>query len=592
MNKHGLNDEQMIAVGIDGNILLTACPGSGKTRVIIHKLVNEIEKLPIKSKKKVVSLTYTVRASEEIIRRLNNLGVDCSQIWTGTIHSFCLEWIIRPYGCYLAELKKGFTVADEAFCAELITELKKKHGINQLDSINQRINRDGSFVTSVPEYRKLLKEYHQLLFDRRMVDFELILYHSYRILAAYPKICQTIGGLICKICVDEYQDTQDLQYGILSKIVVAGNGETTIFFVGDIDQAIYTSLGGVAKELHEIETEITPHVIKELSLTGNYRSNQRIIDFYRNFQTKPIPITSVGTNRTQRGIISLNRTINCDNLAEEIARLIQISIDKGVTEDEICVLVPQWWLITKIARKLKALIPTVNFDASGLAPMSKNRDNIWYKLSRLFLTHSAPRLYSARYRWATEIIHDFRIATNIQILDMDNPERLLLKLVNSIQSEESEGIDFLKDSFTRFMAFFEIQLNDHPILKDLWDLFFKGIESRLKDQEFNVPSDTISFKSFYREMTGVVINTCVGVKGEEFETVIAYGLLHGYIPHWNEVFHGNPDEASKKLMYVICSRAKTNLHLISERGRKTKSGKSEYQINSQLAAITFDYDVI
>ena len=590
--RHELNDEQMVAVRARGNILLTACPGSGKTRVIIHKLVHEIERLEHQSKKKVVSLTYTVRASEEIIRRLNNLGVDCRRIWTGTIHSFCLEWIIRPYCCYLPELKRGFTIADEAFCSELIDELKKKYSIKPVDSINQRINRDGSFVTTEPVVRELLKEYHRLLFGRRLVDFELILYHAYRILATYPKICQTLSKLISKICVDEYQDTQDLQYGILSKIINAGKGETTIFFVGDIDQAIYTSLGGVAKELEEIEAEIDPLAIRELSLTGNYRSTQRIIDFYRHFQNKSIPITAVGVNRAERGMISLNKTINFADLPEEIARLIQLSIDKGVTEDEICVLVPQWWLITKISRKLRTLLPNVNFDASGLAPMSKNRDNLWYKLSRLFLTQPEPRLYSARYRWAAELIHDFRVATNMPLLDTDNPERLLLRLINSIQSVEKEGLDFLTDSFNQFMEFFDIRLDEHPILKECWDLFFKGIESRLKDMEFNMPSDTVSFKSFYREMTGVVINTCVGVKGEEFETVIAYGLLHGYIPHWNEVFHGNPEEASKKLMYVICSRAKNNLHLICERGRKTQSGRSEYQINAHLATIIFDYDEI
>jgi superfamily I DNA/RNA helicase len=90
-------------------------------------------------------------------------------------------------------------------------------------------------------------------------------------------------------------------------------------------------------------------------------------------------------------------------------------------------------------------------------------------------------------------------------------------------------------------------------------------------------------------MTGVVINTCVGIKGEEFETVIAYGLLNGYIPHWNEIFSGNANEASKKLLYVICSRAKTNLHLISETGRTTKRGDA-LTITSELEAVNFKYD--
>ena len=63
------------------------------------------------------------------------------------------------------------------------------------------------------------------------------------------------------------------------------------------------------------------------------------------------------------------------------------------------------------------------------------------------------------------------------------------------------------------------------------------------------------------------------------------------IPHWNDVFFGDPTDASKKLMYVICSRAKTNLHLISETGRTTKSGKPLI-INPELASKIFEYDEI
>ena len=106
-----------------------------------------------------------------------------------------------------------------------------------------------------------------------------------------------------------------------------------------------------------------------------------------------------------------------------------------------------------------------------------------------------------------------------------------------------------------------------------------------------IPNDIQSFKSFYRERTGVVINTCVGVKGEEFETVIAYGLLKGFIPHWNDIFAQKGIKASKKLLYVICSRAKTNLHLISETGRQTKKRKA-LEMTDELKNIRFQYDVI
>ncbi len=120
-----LNDEQKVAVRQEGNVLLTACPGSGKTRVIIHKLAYELSHLDEGSKKRIAAVTFTVRASEEIFKRLNAMGISCDKIWSGTLHAFCLEWIIKPYSCYLPELQNGFFIADETFCSDLISSLKE-----------------------------------------------------------------------------------------------------------------------------------------------------------------------------------------------------------------------------------------------------------------------------------------------------------------------------------------------------------------------------------------------------------------------------------------------------------------------------------
>lgn len=88
------------------------------------------------------------------------------------------------------------------------------------------------------------------------------------------------------------------------------------------------------------------------------------------------------------------------------------------------------------------------------------------------------------------------------------------------------------------------------------------------------------------------MSTCHGVKGEEYETVIAFGLLRGYVPHWNAVFGGDDNLATdmeSKLLYVICSRAKRRLHLISEFGRQTKK-KKPYETSYLLAAVNFEFD--
>jgi superfamily I DNA/RNA helicase len=100
----------------------------------------------------------------------------------------------------------------------------------------------------------------------------------------------------------------------------------------------------------------------------------------------------------------------------------------------------------------------------------------------------------------------------------------------------------------------------------------------------------------FKRPGGVVVTSCHSVKGEEYETVICFGLLKGYIPNWNLIIN-NPyideDLEAQKLLYVITSRAKKNLHLISEYGRRTRQGRGNlYETNSNIENICFEYDIL
>src|SRR5690606_35406561 len=139
----------------------------------------------------------------------------------------------------------------------------------------------------------------------------------------YPKISEILKNMFHLVCVDEYQDTQQLQYAILAKIMKGASGNCKMFFVGDSDQAIYGSLGGVVKELEEIKQEFGV-VFTSKELSGNYRSNQQIINYYRNFQITDIDIKALGANADDNAIITYNRTVHKDDLtvciSEKIGR--------------------------------------------------------------------------------------------------------------------------------------------------------------------------------------------------------------------------------------------------------------------------------
>src|SRR3990172_6930786 len=94
-----LNPEQKTAVECNRNVVITACPGSGKTRVLTARVIRGMNELS-SSKERVIALTFTNRAADEIQARLDqeNVATDC--LWAGTIHAFALEWVLRPYAPY------------------------------------------------------------------------------------------------------------------------------------------------------------------------------------------------------------------------------------------------------------------------------------------------------------------------------------------------------------------------------------------------------------------------------------------------------------------------------------------------------------
>lgn len=116
-----LSQEQMLICESEKNLLVKACPGSGKTRTIVYKLAYRIEKNP-NNIKKLIAITYTNRAANEIMQRIEELGIDTERVWTGTIHQFCLEWILKRYKMYTRSLSQGFKIIDERVKERYLSE--------------------------------------------------------------------------------------------------------------------------------------------------------------------------------------------------------------------------------------------------------------------------------------------------------------------------------------------------------------------------------------------------------------------------------------------------------------------------------------
>ncbi|WP_423379313.1 UvrD-helicase domain-containing protein [Burkholderia sp. LMG 32019] len=589
-----LNPEQEAAILHPGSVFLVACPGSGKTRTLTYKIAYELSRLESK-KQFVIAITYTHRAADEIHERIEDLGVDTSQLWIGTIHSFCLEWILKPYGIYNDTLKHGFRVIDQherEKILERLCEPYKKSKITFWDC-DFYFTETGYILSCQQDWKhgdlhKILEGYFNILSKNREIDFELILLYAYQLISSRPAISAVLSKLFAFVLVDEYQDTKRIQYSIITSILKAGHGATKTLIVGDPNQAIYQTLGGYPMA-HEDFKAMAGINIDALELSKNYRSSERIIEYFVNFNVHATKIESESKDKGYQSLISFNTTISKEGLEDELIRLIRFNIEtKGIAPHEVCILAPQWVHLASMTRRLVASMPEYSFDGPGMVPFARDTENFWYKLAKIALTQASPSMYVRRLRWAGEILNDLE---TVGVSTSGLTRKSLLRECNKIQIDESDGLAYLQKFFEALFFSLAIDFRLFPLLQEHHKAFFESSQARidrLKKEGTEFIGSIETFRKVFQSRTGITISTIHGVKGAEFDTVIAYALLEDMVPHFNDP---NGQESAMKLLYVIGSRARKNLHLISERGRTQYSG-NEYEATRKLAACKFDYDQV
>lgn len=589
-----LNSEQSAAILLPDSVFLVACPGSGKTRTLTYKIAYELSCLD-SSRNYVVAITYTHRAADEIHERVEGLGVDTSQLWIGTIHSFCLEWIIKPYGIYHPELARGYRVIDQHEREKLLERLCEPYTSPKITIYDcDYYFTDTGYLLGCPDTRKhgairsILADYFRILSANRQIDFELILWYALELVQQNPMICGLLSKLFSMVLIDEYQDTKQIQYIIIASILRAGAGASRLFIVGDPNQAIYGSLGGYPIPVNELRT-LTGIPITECELSSNYRSSERIIEYFGNFNVYNTTIMAAADDRNYSSLVSYNNEITRHDLVAEIVRLIRHNVETlGIQPNEVCVLAPQWVHLATMTRNLVANMPEYSFDGPGMVPFARDIENFWYKLSKIALTEPSPLMYVRRLRWAGDVLSDLKdVGVDTSALS----RKSFLRECNAITIVESNGLAYLRQFFDTLFERLGIQFHVFLHLEEHYQAFFESSESRiarLESEGVDAIGDISFFKKVFQNRTGITVSTIHGVKGAEFDVVIAYALLEGMVPHFNDI---NGDVSAQKMLYVVGSRARKNLHLFSETGR-ARGRYDIYRPTHRLIACDFDYDVI
>jgi DNA helicase-2/ATP-dependent DNA helicase PcrA len=279
-----LTDAQQQAVThLDGPLLILAGPGSGKTRVVTHRIAWMLQQGVYS--RQIVALTFTNKAADEMRRRLNLL-VPRQNVWMGTFHRFCSR-LLRMHAP-LVGLKENFTIFDtddSLACLKQAVEASNQElthttpdaiaraiswAKNNLMTPEQFAPQRGSHVGYIAA--QLYPLYQQRLLASNAVDFDDLLLHVATLLRENPELRSSLDERYRYILVDEYQDTNLAQYAIVRAL---SQDHANLAATGDPDQSIYGWRGANLNNILDFERDFKN--VKVVRLEQNYRSTKRIL---------------------------------------------------------------------------------------------------------------------------------------------------------------------------------------------------------------------------------------------------------------------------------------------------------------------------
>ncbi len=303
MNKsvftENMNNKQVEAITYgDGAMLILAGAGSGKTRVLTHRIAFLIKKKSVHPSE-ILALTFTNKAANEMKERVENLiGPAANTMWIGTFHSMCLR-ILRTH-CDKIGLGSNFVIYDTSDQKELlgdcISELNLDDKIYSYQYISKIISNSKDKSMDPETFRALNLGNHKLekvadiydLYSRKLlknnaVDFDDILSFTVKILEKNKSVKDFYSDKFKYVLVDEYQDTNNIQYRLV-KILSKKHGNLCV--VGDDDQSIYGWRGANFENILNFESQFKQ--VKTVFLEQNYRSAKKILEAANNVISKNI----------------------------------------------------------------------------------------------------------------------------------------------------------------------------------------------------------------------------------------------------------------------------------------------------------------
>jgi len=593
-----LNSSQReAATHIDGPLLILAGAGSGKTKTLTTRLAYLIGEVGI-DPLNTLTLTFTNKAASEMrIRalRLIDSGVNAMPLLS-TFHKFGLLFL----KLHISKLnrKNTFNIIDsddqkrmvKSICKDLKVDLQTSFLTHEISKYKNILldPQEALANAELIDYKKAAKvyiEYQKRLHENNLVDFDDLLALTYKILLENDELRKETSNRYQYIMVDEYQDTNELQYQLLRLLASEHNN---LCVVGDDDQSIYGWRGANIRNILEFHTHFEN--VKVVKLETNYRSTQEILDaantlieHNRKRLGKKL-ISHKGSGAPVRVLHSIDEVYEANAIAQEIKELIA----KGVNPSEIAVL----YRINALSRSLEEGFTKANLAFKLIGGIrfyerAEIKDIISYLrvISNSDDDFSLLRIINKPKRGigktSIEKIQRFAESKNLSIfqaLHTASDEELLTilskKALSSIRKfiETIELLQSEKEELAELINLFDV----HTGLREYYNSMIDGFERVLNIDEFfgyfrdaiiNDPDTTL--EKFLADITlqsdqdqveenAINIMSVHASKGLEFEHLYIIGLEEEFFPLLGET---TDIEEERRLAYVAFTRAKETLTL-------------------------------
>lgn len=618
----GLNEQQVKAVQkIDGALLVLAGAGSGKTTVITRRICYMIEKGI--DPRKILAVTFSNKAAEEMRSRVAQYVPDGmgEKVKIKTIHAICAEILriekeLLGKAIFHRELNK-FSICSSSECVAVTQEALVDTKFDQFDGITAagmqgRIDRTKNMGITVEGmqkicqqermyvnevFLKIYKQYQSILQKNGCMDFNDLIMYVLELFEKFPEVREKYQERYQHIMVDEYQDTNRLQYLFVQSLA---SKYRNICVVGDDDQSIYGFRGADVRNILSFKDDYPE--AEMIYLSRNYRSSRYIVGIANS-------VISNNVNRIKKQMSSflpdetelrLGRFSTAEKEAEEVAKSIEASFYQGIPYNEMAVIFRNRYVAKPIEREL-------------------SKRGIPYKLSQgtRILDHKEPKDIMAFLRLVDNTGDDiaFRRIINVPktrlsadsmkvLCDFARRERISLfdSLKRSNEIWAAEEVPDTISCFIRMIEFFQKTASEAKIEELINEILDKTgyldfVQAHTPQytteylfdllefaKEFDMKTDRTLNEFLQKAMfvmdsdkhyTAPAVSLLSGhsCKGLEFDLVYIIGLEDGILPDYRAISDSkrfDSMEEERRLFYVMLTRAKKYLVLSSAEVRKQR----------------------